>query len=59
MSFQNESLPRLQRRLLRADIDTAIRRVLGSGWYVLGPEVDALEEDWAIMRRVFQKVLTH
>lgn len=32
---------------LRADIDAAIARVLQSGWYILGPEVDAFEVEWA------------
>jgi dTDP-4-amino-4,6-dideoxygalactose transaminase len=34
-------------RELKADIDTAIQRVLDSGWYILGPEVEAFEADWA------------
>ena len=34
-------------RELRADIDAAIARVLASGWYVLGPEVEAFEAEWA------------
>ena len=32
---------------LRADIDAAISRVLQSGWYILGPEVEAFEVEWA------------
>ena len=32
---------------LREDIDAAIARVLQSGWYILGPEVDAFETEWA------------
>ena len=32
---------------LREEIDAAIARVLDSGWYVLGPEVDAFEADYA------------
>jgi dTDP-4-amino-4,6-dideoxygalactose transaminase len=35
-------------RELKSDIDAAIQRVLDSGWYVLGPEVDAFEEEWAV-----------
>ncbi len=31
----------------RAAIDAAIARVVGSGWYVLGPEVDAFEREFA------------
>jgi dTDP-4-amino-4,6-dideoxygalactose transaminase len=34
-------------RELKTEIDTAIHRVLDSGWYILGPEVDAFEADWA------------
>ena len=32
---------------LKTDIDAAIQRVLDSGWYILGPEVEAFEEEWA------------
>ena len=32
---------------LRTEIDAAIARVLRSGWYVLGPEVEAFEDEWA------------
>lgn len=32
---------------LKADIDSAIQRVLNSGWYILGPEVDAFEAEYA------------
>ncbi|MCV2877674.1 DegT/DnrJ/EryC1/StrS family aminotransferase [Sedimentimonas flavescens] len=32
---------------LKSEIDTAIHRVLDSGWYILGPEVDAFEAEWA------------
>ena len=31
----------------KSDIDQAIRRVLDSGWYILGTEVDAFEEEFA------------
>ncbi len=34
-------------RELKPEIDTAIARVLDSGWYILGPEVDAFEAEWA------------
>lgn len=34
-------------RALKTDIDTAIHRVLDSGWYILGPEVEAFEAEWA------------
>ena len=34
-------------RELRDDIDAAVRRVLASGWYVLGEEVRAFEREWA------------
>jgi len=32
---------------LKPDIDAAIKRVLDSGWYVLGEEVDAFEQEYA------------
>lgn len=32
---------------LKSEIDSAISRVLESGWYILGPEVEAFEEEWA------------
>jgi dTDP-4-amino-4,6-dideoxygalactose transaminase len=32
---------------LKGDIDAAIARVLNSGWYILGPEVEAFEAEWA------------
>lgn len=32
---------------LRSEIDTAIQRVLESGWYILGEEVDAFEQEYA------------
>ncbi len=34
-------------RELKADIDVAVHRVLDSGWYILGPEVEAFEAEWA------------
>ena len=34
-------------RELKVEIDAAIQRVLDSGWYVLGPEVEAFEAEWA------------
>lgn len=34
-------------RELKADIDAAVHRVLDSGWYILGPEVEAFEAEWA------------
>lgn len=32
---------------LKAEIDDAVARVLNSGWYILGEEVDAFEVEWA------------
>ena len=32
---------------LKPEIDAAISRVLDSGWYILGPEVDAFEAEYA------------
>jgi dTDP-4-amino-4,6-dideoxygalactose transaminase len=34
-------------RELKAEIDAAVHRVLDSGWYILGPEVEAFEAEWA------------
>lgn len=34
-------------RELKSEIDDAVHRVLDSGWYILGPEVDAFEAAWA------------
>jgi len=35
------------RKELKPEIDATIARVLDSGWYVLGPEVEAFEHEWA------------
>ncbi|BBC73984.1 erythromycin biosynthesis sensory transduction protein EryC1 [Altererythrobacter sp. B11] len=32
---------------LKNEIDAAVERVLDSGWYILGAEVNAFEDDWA------------
>lgn len=32
---------------LRDEVDAAIKRVLDSGWYLLGPELSAMESEWA------------
>lgn len=32
---------------LKPEIDAAVARVLDSGWYILGPEVEAFEAEWA------------
>ncbi len=34
-------------RELQPEIDSAVARVLASGWYIAGPEVDAFEADYA------------
>ena len=34
-------------RELKPEIDAAVSRVLESGWYILGPEVEAFESEWA------------
>jgi dTDP-4-amino-4,6-dideoxygalactose transaminase len=34
-------------RELKPEIDAAMSRVLDSGWYILGPEVEAFESEWA------------
>src|SRR5260221_5882370 len=33
--------------LLHDELDTAIQRVVNSGWYILGPEVEAFEAAFA------------
>jgi dTDP-4-amino-4,6-dideoxygalactose transaminase len=35
------------RRALAEPVDAAVRRALGSGWYILGPEVEAFENAFA------------
>ena len=35
-------------RELKSEIDAAVARVLESGWYILGPEVEAFESEWAV-----------
>ena len=32
---------------LKNEIDDAVLRVMNSGWFILGPEVDAFENEWA------------
>ena len=32
---------------LKSEIDESVARVLESGWYILGPEVEAFEAEWA------------
>lgn len=39
--------PKRQHEALRGELDTAVARVLDSGWYILGPEVRAFEEAFA------------
>lgn len=39
--------PRAGYLALRAEIDAALRRVAESGWYVLGPETEAFETEFA------------
>lgn len=34
-------------REIKPEIDAAVQRVLNSGWYILGPEVEAFEAEWA------------
>ena len=41
------SNPHAQYLALREEIDAAIRRVLDSGWYILGEEVAAFEAEFA------------
>jgi dTDP-4-amino-4,6-dideoxygalactose transaminase len=32
---------------IRPEVDAAIKRVLDSGWYLLGPELEAMESEWS------------
>ena len=34
-------------RELKPEIDAAVSRTMESGWYILGPEVEAFESEWA------------
>jgi len=34
-------------RALKSEIDAAVSQTLESGWYILGPEVEAFEAEWA------------
>ena len=34
-------------RPIHSDIDAALKRVVDSGWFLRGPEVNAFEEEWA------------
>lgn len=36
-----------QHRELEPELSSALRRVLGRGWFILGPEVAAFEREWA------------
>jgi dTDP-4-amino-4,6-dideoxygalactose transaminase len=45
-----------QHDLLREEIELAIQRVVASGWYILGPETRAFEEEFAAFCGVSQAV---
>ena len=51
MSTATQQIPfvdfRRQDPALRAEIEAAVARVVASGWYILGPEVEAFEREWA------------
>lgn len=42
--------------MLAEELEAAIRRVLSSGWYILGPELDAFEQDYAAYHGVAHAV---
>ena len=46
-SFIPQTNPRAGYLAHQAEIDAALRRVLDSGWYILGPEVEAFEAEFA------------
>jgi dTDP-3-amino-3,4,6-trideoxy-alpha-D-glucose transaminase len=41
---------------LADELDAAARRVLASGWYLLGPELEAFEQEWATYNGVAHAV---
>lgn len=47
----SKSIPFLDLRAayleLKTEIDASISRILDSGWYILGPEVESFETEWA------------
>jgi dTDP-4-amino-4,6-dideoxygalactose transaminase len=51
MSHPSESIPFVsltrQQHSIRDEIDQAIKGVLDSGWYILGPQVEAFEQEFA------------
>ena len=49
ISFLDIAAPYIE---LKADIDAAISRVLNSGWYVLGPEVEAFESERGLRKSI-------
>ena len=49
---------RRQNEAMRGQIESAIARVLDNGWYILGPEVRSLEEEFAAYCGVSQCVTT-
>ncbi|MDE2402199.1 MAG: DegT/DnrJ/EryC1/StrS family aminotransferase [Burkholderiales bacterium] len=52
MSIPSESIPFVsltrQQEGIRSEIDQAIKEVLDSGWYILGPQVEAFEQEFAL-----------
>jgi dTDP-4-amino-4,6-dideoxygalactose transaminase len=51
MSHPSESIPFVsltrQQEGIRGELDQAIKEVLDSGWYILGPQVEAFEQEFA------------
>lgn len=51
MSTPTESIPFVsltrQQEGIRGELDQAIKEVLDSGWYILGPQVEAFEQEFA------------
>ena len=41
---------------LKPEIDAAVARVIDSGWFILGQEVEAFEEEWAVYCRAAHAV---
>ena len=51
-----QSSPGIEYRECRREIDAAIQRVLESGWYILGREVETFEEEFAAYIGVAQAI---
>ena len=55
------SNPKDQYNAYKDDIDSAVKKVLESGWYVLGEEVELFEKEFAeyISTRILNSIYTN